>query len=311
MKNLASQLQVILKLIVSLGLIYWVIKKFPYQDAFLQISEIQLLPIFLGVTISLIIIFVQCLRWKLLLLEKGETISFRFLLKFILYGYALNLVVPLGVGADIVKSYSLGKAIQAKSESISAILFAKILGLAMVMLLLWVAIPFASAEILPNWLYTPLSFFSLIIILFCSMVIFKPNFMAKFIKIKVLQNSISHIQSIVSQPRVLLLSIVYSLAIQVLISIIQYLFYYGVGAELPFWDNVIYFAVLSLLLYLPISIGGVGLREATSIFILGQLMGVSDTHCIQVSILAYLLMLLQASLGLLTYIFSPKGNKAI
>ena len=299
-----------LKVIISFGLIYFVTKKFDYHQVIDELKNISVFHVLSGLLISLVIVLLQGLRWKILLLKHGNSITFPFLLKYILYGYALNLAVPLGVGADIIKSYSLGKVIEAKSESIGSIVFAKILGLSMMMLLMWVSLPFSSRELLPESTYLPLSIISLLVFLFSLITIFKSNWVAKFIPFKVFKASIHHIQATVKQPKTLGLALMYSFLIQILISIIQLLFYQGVGAEISFWDNAIYFSVLSLLLYLPISIGGVGLREATSIYILGQLSGVSDSHCLQVSLLAYLLMVFQAFLGLLTYILIPKEARA-
>lgn len=292
-----KNLKTLLKYIFSLGLIVWLTRNFSFQEAIINLKNVNLY--FLGIAFgfSILVMTIQSLRWKTLLEILPINLSLIFYFKYILLGYFYNSILPIGAGSDLIKSYSLGKAINNKSTAISSIFSAKVLGLFNIMALMWLAIIFSSPSLLPEWIFLPLILLSSFICISSALLFVFPKLIIGKIPSSKIQNHLSYFQQLNKHPKILFKAIFYSFLIQLFVSNVQLFFFKSVGAEITFFDNLLYFSVLALILYLPISVGGVGVREASSIYILTKLSGVSDQHCIQVSILAYILIMIQALIG--------------
>ena len=70
------------------------------------------------------------------------------------------------------------------------------------------------------------------------------------------------------------------------------------------------FALVSLLLFLPISLAGLGVREGSMIFLLG-ILGVSSEKALAASLTLFIISIMLGSVGVLLHLFHTQPDRKI
>jgi hypothetical protein len=108
---------------------------------------------------------------------------------------------------------------------------------------------------------------------------------------------LDHWQNYIKNKRLLIKNFIFGVLFQLLCIFMGILFTYGVGAGIHIIDWLWIHAILAIALILPITIGGIGIREAGLIGLLG-LIGVSAEQALAVSFGLLTLNLIQALIGI-------------
>lgn len=99
-----------------------------------------------------------------------------------------------------------------------------------------------------------------------------------------------------NKNRELIISGILGIVYQLVIAVTYYVIGLGLGIEVSFWDYCWINAMLTLILFLPVSIGGLGVREATLIGFLGEL-NINAEKAVTLSVLMLGIQLLRAAIG--------------
>lgn len=94
--------------------------------AFLQIGVIDLVVL---LAISMVLIAVSVVKWRLFLIRLGIDASFARLFRLYLVGYFVNLFMPSFIGGDVVRSISIGQGAD-RTHSVSATVLERYTGVA-------------------------------------------------------------------------------------------------------------------------------------------------------------------------------------
>lgn len=82
----------------------------------------------------------------------------------------------------------------------------------------------------------------------------------------------------------------------------------GIGMTVPFRDFLSLYPVVLVVSLIPITVGGLGLRELANIAVFGSL-GVPKAHCVSLGLMQYGMMLVVAAVGL-TLFLMPSADRA-
>lgn len=99
-----------------------------------------------------------------------------------------------------------------------------------------------------------------------------------------------------NKNRELVISGIWGIVYQFVIALSYFVIGLGLGITVSFWDYCWINAMLTLILFLPISIGGLGIREATLIGFLGKL-NVNAEKAVTLSVIILGIQLLRAAVG--------------
>lgn len=110
-------------------------------------------------------------------------------------------------------------------------------------------------------------------------------------------------------PAVALPTVAVSLAIYLVSAAQSQLYFQGLGYDIPFVVNLFVTPLLFLLFILPISFGGIGIREGASIMLYGAF-GVPAETALVVSFCSLLAMLLSYAIGAALFLFSKHRQNA-
>lgn len=107
-----------------LGILLFIVD---FGSVLVALKDIRLLDIFYLLLLSVVLVLVSVLKWRLFLARLGIAASVSHLFRLYLVGYFVNLLMPSSIGGDVVRSLYVGKEID-KIKSVSATLLERYTG---------------------------------------------------------------------------------------------------------------------------------------------------------------------------------------
>ncbi|MBM3712600.1 MAG: flippase-like domain-containing protein [Actinobacteria bacterium] len=269
-------------------------------------------PVFLMIAVALFAlgISVQMLRWDILLKAQEINISKSFLIQSYYIGYFYSNIFPTNVGGDIYRCYDIYKNKNIRLEnSISAVIVERLIGLFSATL--FVAISFFSIYKYLN----PATVLSLsllpisgiiLILAFIKPETFKLNRL--FLKIRFLKrfelgfNSLQkHFAGFKNKTRYLTLSFSYSFISQLIFFASFYFANLYSRVNLDFFSFFFINPIITLSANIPISIGGIGIRENITVFLLKKF-NIAEAHGVIFALVILFIIMLNTFVGGITYV---------
>jgi len=267
------------KLLVSVGLIFFLFQKVGWQNLWLTVKEAHYGFLTLYLLIGILGTLVSSMKWHLLAKSNHIIVSQTRLFFLYMVGYFFNQILPTSVGGDVVRGYELGKLSQKKSEAMASVFMERFTGLTVLILLALLVVVFTHA----------VSDVRLSIILYCAFIgygigvwmIYHKTFLrfleSKFTtpifskiiqKTQKLQDSIHYYRH---HKKSLLLAVLYSFLFYGLAVIEVYVGCLTFGVSVALSDLCMIVPVLAILFIIPITIGGIGLQEWAYYFVLSEI----------------------------------------
>lgn len=306
----------VLKLVVTAGMVTWLSSRTDLHALLKSLTMIQPLTIIFALALHIVAFVLAGVRWWILLTNIGVRIGFRDVLSSSFLGIFFNNFLPTGMGGDVVRVLHLNfRGLRAK-ELVSAAIADRIIGLVSI-LIMGAASTFLSPNIrLSNGIKISLA--ALTIGSIAGLVLF---FAAPFVKAirglatrydytrvrSFVLESLSLCQSFRSRPRAVISAFGLTFVMQSIVVLIYYALSTSIGIGLPM---SIYFAIVPavfLAANIPISIGGLGVREGALIALMVSA-STNQQLAITLSIL-YLTVLWMASLPGVFVFFGGIGPK--
>ncbi|MCF0215095.1 MAG: flippase-like domain-containing protein [Fibrobacteraceae bacterium] len=296
----------ILKLLVSVGGLAFIFYKIPFGQV-LGHWNMSMLPwVIATIVASTLTMVIQANRWKGLSIQ-GPTIPLKTYYAYTALGYFFNNLIPGGFGGDAVKSITFGKRFNQTSQSVSAVIIARIQGLLSLFIFFFGALPFVLVKYQVPIGYTLFmvgsSLLCLVLILFClfSDKITIPQFILnRFSFISKMQESLSIYRS---QKKQMFLSSLDSIWLQILTLFCSYAFFKAVGLNLDISIIIVFTSITTIVSMLPISLNGVGVREWVQISLFSGILGLEPAIVLSAGLLGYIPLLFQILQGVVVYIF--------
>ena len=277
--NLKKQiLSFLLKFLISSLLILLLLRKIHFLEILISIQKISCVTFILVIVLDLLALLIAAYKWKILVSGYGFT---RILLVSMI-GRFYSLVLPGQLPGEAAKAYYLGKGQEDKMKVAASVIMDKLSGIVGLLFVGVVSLVFTSQNV-PRSII-----FSLTIVLAMSimfLVVIRIRFITSLfekmltwagIKFRYLCKISAHsivlideIKIYMDRPYLLLgnfiLACIYQLAGVLMVFIIAR----NLGIQVEYVDFCWIFAVVSIALLLPVTIGGLGLREGAFLGLLG------------------------------------------
>ncbi len=282
------------KILVSGGLLYAVISRTGVEKVISAVSEISILSFSLAVSIYIFTIFISTIRWSLLLHE-----DFRVGRLFSLYfiGSFFNHILPGIIGGDAVKAYYLYRDTGKGASAVASVFMDRYIGFAGLMLVGMTAFPFGFGYFRGSYIELVLP---LIALLFAagSFLVFGLRIGKGF---KFLSGFYDYFLLYKERKAVIVKTLLISVVIQTVIVFAVYVISRGLKVDVPLLPLFIFIPVISAIASIPISISGLGVREASFVLLFGFL-GVSPAQATAVSFAWFLSVATGSLPGLVEYL---------
>lgn len=311
-----DKLKTIIKIIVSISLITYVIYSAGPYKIWAEIKGINILYFIVVIFITIVKIGVSAKKWQMLLKAKGEIKNFLHVWRIYYIGNFFNLFLPTNVGGDIVKAHKMSKVSENSIEAYSSVFMERFTGVIAVFALSIVATTLYFSElpyeilIIIYLIFLPLIILSLIMIWRDSFVqsfrgliniLFK-SFNPFSIKEKLIKLYRS-VNLYTRKKKTLGYALLISLFFHTMLILTNYILALSIGMNIPIHYFFIFIPITSILLFLPISIRGFGVREVMYVYFFTQV-GATTAQSVSLSFLIQLLGIISSLIGGFVYLFS-------
>ncbi len=253
--------------------------------------------------------FIMALRWKILLDFYQINASFLKLLEIIFVSNAVGHLLPSGIGTDIIRTYELSKNKGNSEKVLASVFLDRIFGLLSMLLVALVTAWFAFYSGLLD-LYLPL-FISISILVLPLVFIIVQNLLTRNINLQSnlkLLNWISnfHNRFIIAlhQTKIptsgLITLTLLSASVQLIRSLVFMFIFIGLGADVDIIYYFIFTPIVFIIMLIPVSIGGLGVRESALYAFFGPL-GLSIATCTVSGLVFHALQLVMIVPGLIIF----------
>jgi len=287
--------KLLIRVSISGALMAYLLSKTDIQGIIKQVKGVNWLLIVVAVpVINLVNILIRSLRLSIILRNLGFRTPLLWLSILQLKGLFLGSVLPGGISGDIYRTYKIAKETEVVNRSVTAIIVEKGFGFAMMVFtcfiglligIFWVAHPvFLQMMRLFSWVF--LLIFSTII---ACIIILHTNILEKIAvppkPIAKIMENLGNIKGIFNNTVDIIKIALLSLMLQMNIVVWYFVIAKAISSGISFLTFMVTVPLVEFLIMLPISIGGIGVREGAFVLVLSPF-GLSGTDAISFSLLS-------------------------
>lgn len=298
----------------SLFVLFLVVRSAGPARIWAVITGIDVRFFLLGLGIALGSILLSAKKLHVLLAGKGEELPYLTVARYYCIGMFFNSLLPSTIGGDVVKMYKLFGDTEKREEAAAAVFMDRYTGL--VALLTIAAVATAVAPVpLPRQIYVAVYGAVAAAALLTGLFAWKP--VDRFVpsaapaavhravaKLGTVQEAVTGYSR---QPVTVGVALTLSIAFHALLATVNIALATAAGMQVPWPYFFVFIPIAAVILFLPISIGGLGVREAVYTYLFG-LAGASAATAVSVSLLFQGIFVASASVGGLVYAAEGYGD---
>jgi uncharacterized protein (TIRG00374 family) len=284
----------LLKIVVSLALIAIILRSVDVNALWQVVRNANPWYLLAALAVLMLGVVVRAYRWQILVRDQGVNASLAELIALYFVGFLFNNLLPSGFGGDAIKMYELSRRSQRGAEAVSSVLVDRFMGLFALQAMGLIGLIFSWGLVPTEIVIVTVAVFGASL-LAAWVVSYRPLWDAlagrvplfnRLFSIKAVRSLVSSLQSYsgAALARSLAVGVIFNLlliASNVLIGA-------GLGAGVRLAYYFVFVPLTSLVLVLPISFAGLGVREGTYVFLFSQV-GMSQELALSLSLLVYVL----------------------
>ena len=300
-KRLRAWLMFAIKLAAGIGLVAFLLWHYDLRSAFRLMRRER--PAFFCATVVLYVAgqSMSALRWKLLAGLNGFPGRYSEYLSYYFIGMFTNVFVPGLVGGDALRALYLGRRHHRIGPAFASVIADRGIGLLSLFWLAAVAALCTNRVRLPSSvLHATLGAGVLSLLLYSA-----APLLAKWASTRSRLNQLlSPVIPYLCRPIALTPAIALSTLLQLALATCQYLLGIGLGLDIALATFVLIVPITNVIASLPITINGLGMREAGYLVLLGMA-GVSKEQAVALSILYFAASLVGGFTGVFAFVTTP------
>lgn len=313
-----KKIYIYLRFILSAVILFLVFRMVDFHTLSTVLLSLRVSYVLPALLITLLSRVLVTYRWSLLLRVQDCQISISTLFKTLLVSHSLGAFIPSSLSSDVVKIFALWKHTGRTMGPISATTFDRFAGVFALTNIAFVSCLLRYRSFTGS--YIP--FMSGILFGVCILlmtVLLSRNWSdtrqcwrLEFLKHREwtskLLNLVCSILSFSAHRHVLLKVVGLSFVVQILRIMLVFFLALTLGIKIPLIHLSMLVAIMLLLLMLPVSVGGIGVREAAYIYFFAPF-GVSVEAAVGLSMLSYALTIMWITAGLIIYAKEGVGTQ--
>lgn len=293
-----------LSITVSILIFAFLLVKLPYGQIVSIISHCQISLLLLGILVGGLSIFLNAMRWQILLKYISYRYDFKLLSKLAFISLFFNVYLPGGIAGDVTRVVMLPDK---KIHITASVIADRVIGLAGLMFLAVLG-AISNYRLLLNtqtlliFLIMVSAIFAIFLILFTSraQVFVKRIFALPLIILspakRMLQNTIEAL--FVYRNNYIIFAKTIPVSILGHLCVVTYFFISArsLGIDINFLRFLAFIPIIEFISALPISLGGAGIREAATILFFSSI-GTSAAEAMSISLLSFVVILVLGAIG--------------
>ena len=312
MRFLKKTLIILLKISISVILLIFLFKQVDIHSLLGIIKGINKPLLAVAYVLNFSIYIICFYRWKMLLSAVGLSVSPAKLITPFSGGIFFNVFLPSTVGGDVVRSMDLALHTKKPSQVVATVILDRISGYAG-MALVAVTACILGIKLIQDravlWAVAGIAgiLIALLLAIFNKFVysrIRKLFYSHTSGKIWAALESIhEEMHNLKDNKKVIINNLILSLLVQLISPVSTYIISLSMGAKINLLFFFVFLPIVGAITLLPISIGGLGLRDYTTVLLFAKV-GVSKDLALAMSLLGFGFILLNAAIAGLIYVFT-------
>ncbi|MBF0318785.1 MAG: flippase-like domain-containing protein [Nitrospirae bacterium] len=304
-KRIKKGLTVAVKVLVSTGILYFLLSKIDLSKVFSLLRNINLLYFSMAALLCIVTVVIVSKRWQLFISDDSP-LSKLFSLNMI--GLFFNNVLPGTTGGDAVKVYYVFKKTGNWLIAAGSVFMDRYIGLANIIFIGFIAMVagFKSLSGTGVEYFTPAVTAGFVVV---SFVLFGFRLGSRFSSVS---RFYEYFHLYMRDIKSIVFSFILSTASQLIAIGCVYLIALSLGTKIGILDLLIYVPIIILVASIPISISGLGLREGAFVLLFKKA-GIPEETAIAISFGWYLSTLAAGLPGFIFYLYhkTEAGDKAV
>ena len=291
-----KKIAILLKVIVSLGLITLLVNQVDFNKIVNILKNVDITMIVYALILLIIQVFIATTRWQSVLKCQKIMLDYKNTLQIMWSGLFFNQAMPSSVGGDVIRGYYLKKQGMTLGRATLGVLMDRLFGMIGLVLLVLASLPLLFELVDDPIARTGVLFIAVGISLALLFIFFTDKLPGNFSHFKIIKG----LYSLSREGRHCISNGVIILLISILIHLISVIAVMimatGLGINVEWSGFLLIIPLVTLMMVVPISIAGWGVREGVMVVGFGYL-GVVPEAALALSILYGLLMLVVALPG--------------
>jgi len=294
-----KKIAVLLKVVISLGLITFLINQVDFNGIVNILKNVDITMIIYAIILLAIQVFIATTRWQLVLKCQKIVLSYKNTLQILWSGLFFNQAMPSSVGGDVIRGYYLKKKNITLGRATLGVLMDRVFGMVGLTLLVVASLPLLFELINDSIVRSGVLIIALCISLALLIIFFTDKLPGNFSHLRVIRGFYSLSQEgrhCISKNYNGLIIIIISILIHLISVVAVMTMAIGLDINVEWGGFLLMVPLVGLIMVIPISIAGWGVREGVMVVGFGYL-GVAPEAALALSILYGLLMLVVALPG--------------
>jgi len=312
METLKRLLSILLRVSISIILIAFLFKQVDKKSLLGIIKNADKPLLLLAFFIASTNYILCLLRWEMLL----RAVNIRLPLKRVLISFSggtfFSLFLPSTIGGDFMRSLDLAAHTQKPREVVATVFLDRLSGYVGLVTLALLSMLFGWRFLRDSTVLFSVAIITILLI-FILLVLFNKFLYSKINKFldsssagkirEAIRDLHQEIHIFRHKKRMILNNLIVSFIIQAMSPVSFYVIASSLGIKINVMYFFIFLPIIGAITLLPISIGGLGLRDATTIFFFAKA-GVSKDLAFAMSLLSFLFILVYGAIGGLIYVLT-------
>ncbi len=287
-----KQLLNILKIVISIGLLIFIFSNLDLQAFLKAIRGANPGWLLAALTMMMLGVVMRAFRWQILLHAIGVPVPIGELTAIYFIGFLFNNLLPSGLGGDAIRIIELNRHSRRRSDAFTSVVVDRFLGLSALQAIALIALMY-------DWGAVPVTVAYFTVVIFLGGVVagylltHRPLYLAlqkrlspfrRLTDIRMIGNLFESFQRypLPALGRSYLVSILFNISLIAMNLFIGW----ALGAQASLVQYAVFVPITSLVLVIPISFAGLGVREEAYRQLFGQV-GVPPEIAVAISLLVY------------------------
>ena len=304
-----------LRLILTIVFIWFISTKIDLSKLITVIGKANYWFILLALVVFVFNRVLISLRWKIILSAYNIQLSLLKVIKIIFVSMPAGVLTPGGAGTDLARGYQVSRQHGQTTDVAGSIIIDRMIGLYSMFFVAFLAAYFSPPlQYLEEIkLFLTLAIIALTLGAIVGLYVLKVYGSSIKIGFSERLNSILSklINALIDLPllkKIFIPITAISFFVQLCRCVVFYLLFLSLGVQLDFLYYLVLIPLVFVLLFMPISLGGIGVRETSLLFFFAQL-GVAGEVSVSAGLLGYGLEILMLIIGILIFLLSKQEKK--
>jgi hypothetical protein len=303
----------VLRLLVSAGLIVFLLVRLDVGRIASHLRGLALVPLVVAAALDMAMIVVQAWRWRILLRARGITIGMARLVYYYLVSIFFSAFLPTSVGGDFARIVAVTTATDKKADAVASIVVERIMGFFVLLPVSLLALPFVAGQLKEWKLVVTAEAAGVLVIVGFLVLLLRPvartfsrilspvfGLLKRFRARDRLERVYASILIYKDAGRAVAAGVLLSVLSRLLWVAACYFICMAFSIKLGVAALLVVVPIVELVRMIPVSVSGVGVREAAFVAMLRQF-GVEDSLGFSFGAMVYIVFFLFAVIGGVLY----------